>query len=72
MAAARGQAERAGTLWGAVEGEAKRGRIGQWENERDEYAGHVFAVAGPEFERARADGRAMSLDEAVEYALSLD
>jgi len=72
VAAARGQAERAGTLWGAVEGEAKRGRIGQWENERDEYAGHVFAVAGPEFERARADGREMSLDEAVEYALSLD
>jgi class 3 adenylate cyclase len=36
------------------------------------YAGYVFAVAGPEFERGRADGRTMSLDEAVEYALSLD
>jgi predicted ATPase/class 3 adenylate cyclase len=72
VAAARGQAERAGTLWGAVEAEAERGRIGQWENERDEYAGHVFAAAGPEFERARADGRAMTSDEVVEYALSLD
>jgi tetratricopeptide (TPR) repeat protein len=72
VAAEKGQAGRAGTLWGAVEGEADRGRIGQWENERDEYAGHVVAVAGPEFERARADGSAMSLDEAVEYALSLD
>ena len=72
VAAARGQAERAGTLWGAVEAEAERGRIGQWENERDEYAGHVFAAAGPEFERARADGRTMTSDEAVEYALSLD
>jgi predicted ATPase len=72
VAAAKGQAERAGTLWGAVEGEAERGRIGQWENERDEYAGYVFAAAGPEFERSRAEGRTMSLDEAVEYALSLD
>ena len=72
VAGARGQAEQAGTLWGAVEGEAERAPIGQWENEREEYAGYVFAVAGPEFERGRADGRAMSLDEAVEYALSLD
>jgi predicted ATPase len=71
-AAAKGQAERAGTLWGTVEGEAERGRIGQWESEREEYAGHLFAVAGPEFERARAEGQTMSLDEAVEYALSLD
>jgi class 3 adenylate cyclase len=65
-------AEQAGTLWGAVEGEAERAPIGQWENEREEYAGYVFTVAGPEFERGRADGRATSLDEAVEYALSLD
>jgi len=72
VAAVRGHAEQAGTLWGAVEGEAERGRIGQWENERDEYAGYVFAAAGPEFERSRADGRTMSLDEAVEHALSLD
>jgi predicted ATPase len=67
--AAKGQAERAGRLWGAVEGEAERGRIGQWENEREEYAGYVFAAAGPEFERARVDGRSMSLDEAVDLAL---
>jgi predicted ATPase len=72
LAAATGRAERAGLLWGAVEREAERGRIGQWEDEREDYAAHVFAVAGPEFERARADGRTMSLDEAVEYALSLD
>jgi tetratricopeptide (TPR) repeat protein len=71
-AAAKGQGERAGTLWGTVEGEAERGRIGQWESEREEYAGHLCAVAGPEFERARAEGQTMSLDEAVEYALSLD
>jgi predicted ATPase len=72
VAAATGQAERAGTLWGAVEGEADRGRIGQWEEEREEYASHVYTVAGPAFERSRSDGRTLSLDEAVEYALSLD
>jgi len=69
VAAAKGQAERAGTLWGAAEGEAERGPIGQWENERDEYAGYVFGLAGPEFERARAESRSMSLDEAVDFAL---
>ena len=69
VAAARSQAERAGALWGAVEAEAERGRIGQWETERDEYAGYVFAAAGPEFESSRAEGRTMSLDEAVELAL---
>ena len=72
VAAVTGRPERAGTLWGAIEGEAERAPIGQWENEQEEYAGYVFTAAGPEFERRRADGRAMSLDEAVEYALSLD
>jgi len=72
VASIKGQAERAGVLWGAAEAEADRAPLGQWETEREEYVDYVFAVAGPEFERARADGRTMSLDEAVEYALSLD
>jgi predicted ATPase len=72
VAAARGQAERAGTLWGAVEAEAEREPIGQWETERDEYAGYVFVAAGPEFESSRAEGRTLSFEDAVEYALSLD
>jgi tetratricopeptide (TPR) repeat protein len=71
-AAARGQAERAGTHWGAVEAEAEREPIGQWETERDEYAGYVFVAAGPEFESSRAEGRILSFEDAVEYALSLD
>jgi tetratricopeptide (TPR) repeat protein len=70
-AASGGQSERAGTLWGAVEAEAGRGHIGQWEDEREEYAGYVHAVAGPEFDSGRAAGSKMSLDQAVEYALSL-
>ena len=72
VAAEKDQAERAGTLWGAIEGEAERGSIGQWETEGKEYEDYVFGVAGQDFEQARAHGRTMSLDEAVEYALSLD
>jgi tetratricopeptide (TPR) repeat protein len=68
-AAAVGEVERAGRLWGAVDAEAARGRIGQWEDERDDYAGHVVDAA-PEFERALAEGRQLSLEEAVEFALS--
>ncbi len=68
-----GDAERAGRLWGAIEAEAERGRIGQWEEgERDEYAAHLLPVAGPEFDRGVATGTAMPLDDAVEYALSVD
>lgn len=72
VAAAGAKPKGRAPFWGAAEGEAERGRIGQWESGREEYAGYVVAVAGPEFERARADRRTMSLDEAVAYALSLD
>ncbi len=68
-AAEAGDAERAGRLWGAVEAEAERGPIGQWESERADYAAHVQRVAGPEFERAAEAGRRLALDDAVAYAL---
>ena len=69
-AAQTGDPVRAGRLWGAIEAEAERGRIGQWEEgERDEYAAHLVPVAGPEFDRGVATGRALPLAEAVEYAL---
>jgi predicted ATPase len=72
-AAQTGDAEHAGRLWGAIEAEAERGRIGQWEEgERDEYAAHLLPVAGPEFDRGIAAGRALPLAGAVHYALSVD
>jgi predicted ATPase len=61
---------RAGALWGAVEAEAERGRIGQWEIEREDYEKRVLVAAGPEFEAGRAEGRRMTLRDAVAYALS--
>jgi tetratricopeptide (TPR) repeat protein len=71
LAVAVGDVERAGRLWGAVEAEEARGPVGYWELGRDEIAAAVV-VASPEFESGRSSGRALSLDEAVEYALSVD
>ena len=72
LAAEQGEAVVAGRLWGSVEAEEAREPIGAWENERHRFAAVVLAREGPEFERGRADGRAMPLDEAVGYALSID
>jgi predicted ATPase len=68
-AGGRGELGRAGTLWGAVETEEGRGRIGQWEGEREVYAGRVLEHEGEAFECARTEGRRMTLSDAVEYAL---
>jgi tetratricopeptide (TPR) repeat protein len=68
VAAAGSRPEAAGRLWGALEAEADRAPVGQWELERDDYAVHVVS-ATPEFEIGREAGRRLSLDEAVEYAL---
>jgi predicted ATPase/class 3 adenylate cyclase len=66
-AATRGDASRAGLLWGAIEREEQRGPVGQWEAERDVYATTVLALSGPELERGREAGRALSLAQAVEH-----
>ncbi|HZC28464.1 MAG TPA: hypothetical protein VE269_01900, partial [Gaiellaceae bacterium] len=65
-----GSGERAGVLWGAVEGEEARAPVGQWEDERDAYAAPVLAHADEHFERGRKQGRELSLSEAVAYACS--
>jgi hypothetical protein len=69
MAAETGHAERAGTLWGAIESEEARGPVGQWEGERREYEVAVLAAEGRDFEAGRAHGRLLTIDDAVEYAL---
>jgi predicted ATPase/class 3 adenylate cyclase len=69
LAAEQGGFRRAGVLWGAVEAEEQRGLIGQWEDERESYAEPVLAYGGPEFDSARAEGRQLTIDEAVAYGL---
>ena len=69
LASKSGRLEHAGRLWGAVEAEAERTPVGQWEGERDEYASFVV-LDDPAFERGRAEGRRLAFDRAVEEALA--
>jgi predicted ATPase len=69
IAAESGRLEEAGLLWGAIEAEEERARMGAWAKERDRLGAPVLARAGPEFERARQHGRLLSLEEVVERAL---
>ena len=68
LAAAEGDVDRAGMLWGAIEAEERRGVLSVWEQERS----GVVDRLPPLPPDAVASGRAMTLDEAVEYALAVD
>jgi predicted ATPase len=70
VAAERGEHERAGRLWGAIEEEQVGAPNGGWIRHRAACEARVVASLSPEFERGRAEGREWTLDEAVEYALS--
>ena len=65
IAAARGDAARAGRLWGAVESEAASGPVGQWEKWREELEGLVLRADGFPFSQARAEGSLLSIAEAA-------
>ena len=75
IAVGRGQLERAGHLWGALEAVERDGPFGQrprmapWDEDRQKFADLVFAHRPPELERGVEAGRIMTLDEAIEEAL---
>jgi predicted ATPase/class 3 adenylate cyclase len=69
IAVEKGELERAGRLWGAIEAEEERGPIGQWERYRDEYAEHVLPHRSPELERGLAEGRRLSFEAGIAEAL---
>jgi hypothetical protein len=60
FAVARGDAYRAGTFWGAVEAIEEREPTPAWTKQRRPYAEAMGAVAGPEFDRGRERGRAIT------------
>jgi hypothetical protein len=64
-AAAVGDADAAGRLWGAIESEEASGPIGQWPGYRAQYEELRLPASGPEFERARDEGHLLSLAEAA-------
>jgi predicted ATPase len=68
LAAETGQSERAGRLWGSLEVETARAPVGRWEQQCEEIAAQIVRD-DPAFERGREEGRRLSLDEAVAYAL---
>jgi len=70
LAAERGDFESAGRLWGAIEHEAAFAPLGGWQRHRDGCEAMILRHVGPAFERGRAAGRELELDEAVAEALA--
>ena len=70
VAVERGQFERAGRLWGAIENEDAGAPLGGWRRHRQRCAERVRGAAGHEFERGYAEGRALTFDDAVSLALA--
>jgi predicted ATPase len=70
VAAERGEHERAGRLWGAIESEQVGAPNGGWIRHRAASEARVLASATPDFKRGRSEGRDWTLDDAVEYALA--
>jgi predicted ATPase len=70
IAAERGEAERAGTLWGAIERAQEREPMPAFARGRAQYEEWLRPAAGTEFERGRTRGRTLSLAQAIEYALA--
>lgn len=60
--------ESAGTIWGAIEALEALAQIGQWEAERPDYVADLADFEGPEFERGRAEGQSLTLDDVVRIA----
>jgi hypothetical protein len=70
LEAVEGRSRRAATLWGAVETIEGTGEATLDPTERATYEDQVLAQRDADFGAARDRGRALSLDEAVAYALS--
>ena len=70
VAAERGQSERAGRLWAAVEQEDAVAPLGGWRRHREACTAAIGRVSGPDFDRGYAEGRDLTLDDAVSLALS--
>jgi predicted ATPase/DNA-binding CsgD family transcriptional regulator len=76
VAAADGQARRAAKLLGAADTQIKAG-ASYWDAAESRYIHHAVSMAVAQlgeatFEKARAEGRAMTLEQAVKYALETD
>ena len=71
VAAERGQSERAERLWAAIESEDPGAPLGGWRRHRQRCEERIREAAGPDFERGYAEGRTLTLDDAVSLVLVL-
>jgi hypothetical protein len=69
-AAGRGDIEEAGHLWGAVEAVESKLGITLLTHERERYERSLRDLDAPEFGAAVDAGRALALEDAVQYALT--
>ena len=70
IAALRGDSVRAGTLWGALEGFAELDPKGTAHAAMSDNTPFLKDIQGQEFENGRAQGRSLSREQAIEFALS--
>ena len=70
VAAEHGHPEKAGLMWGAIEEEDAVAPLGGWRRHRAAAEARIVELADDAFERARAVGRELSLDDAVDEALA--
>jgi predicted ATPase/DNA-binding SARP family transcriptional activator len=64
-ARARGDAERAGRLWGAIEAEEDRALLPGWPADRERYAKRILTPESPELTRGLEKGRQLTFDDAA-------
>jgi class 3 adenylate cyclase len=57
--------ERYGRLWGAVESEQESRPVPRWDRMRAQYGDRVLAADGASFARGRAEGRLLSIAQAL-------
>ena len=65
VARERGDDERAGRLWGAIEAEEERAFLGAWQADREEYARRILTPRTADFERGLSEGRQLDFDDAA-------
>jgi hypothetical protein len=70
LAAERGQFERAGRLWCAIEDEDAGAPLGGWRRHRRRCEERIRDAASPEFDLGYAEGQALTLDNALSIALA--
>jgi predicted ATPase/class 3 adenylate cyclase len=70
VAAERGDRDRAGRLWGAIEDDRVGAPLGGWIRHRASCQAYIDRIDPLQLDAALAAGRTMSLDAAVEYALA--